>query len=198
MPKPWKGTRYALGHMPRTELEWFIASRQRRGVTLSAIASELGVTQPTLRKWGYKRTPHPQPTCPKCGGRRSSASELCSSCRKIAASRVTDTQAFCSACNRWLPLDDFYKRRDPRYIRPVRAHCKACEIGAILDRTRIEPGKTKQRARLLVNQAIARGSLTRQPCEVCGAEKVDAHHEDYAQPLAVRWLCRQHHLQIHR
>jgi len=32
---------------------------------------------------------------------------------------------------------------------------------------------------------------------VCGAEKSDAHHDDYAAPLAVRWLCRTHHFQHH-
>jgi len=31
--------------------------------------------------------------------------------------------------------------------------------------------------------------LTKQPCEKCGAKKVEAHHDDYAEPLNVRWLC---------
>lgn len=33
----------------------------------------------------------------------------------------------------------------------------------------------------------------KQPCEVCGAEKSEAHHDDYTKPLSVRWLCRSHH-----
>ena len=49
-----------------------------------------------------------------------------------------------------------------------------------------------------VEYAIARGDLIRGPCEKCGASKVDAHHDDYALPLAVRWLCRAHHLEVHR
>lgn len=44
-----------------------------------------------------------------------------------------------------------------------------------------------------VAKAIKRGELTRQPCEVCGDPKVDAHHDDYSKPLDVRWLCRKHH-----
>jgi hypothetical protein len=53
------------------------------------------------------------------------------------------------------------------------------------------------RARWQVRRAVAAGALTRQPCEVCGAIKVDAHHDDYAQPLNVRWLCRPHHVEHH-
>lgn len=49
-----------------------------------------------------------------------------------------------------------------------------------------------------VETAIANGSLVRQPCERCGAIRVDAHHDDYSKPLSVRWLCRGHHLEHHR
>lgn len=48
-----------------------------------------------------------------------------------------------------------------------------------------------------VGAAIRSGSLVRKPCEVCGTDKVDAHHEDYDRPLDVRWLCRKHHKQAH-
>ena len=39
--------------------------------------------------------------------------------------------------------------------------------------------------------------LERKPCEVCGAEKVEAHHEDYYKPLDVNWLCKRHHAERH-
>lgn len=54
--------------------------------------------------------------------------------------------------------------------------------------------RLEYRARWAVQEAIRKGTLTRQPCEVCGATKVDAHHEDHRQPLRVRWLCRRHHM----
>lgn len=53
------------------------------------------------------------------------------------------------------------------------------------------------RAHTMVTKAIRDGRLTRQPCEVCGAGKVDAHHDDYDKPLEVRWLCRLHHHHLH-
>ena len=32
-------------------------------------------------------------------------------------------------------------------------------------------------------------------CQVCGKRKpLQAHHEDYREPLAVQWLCRRHHI----
>ena len=42
------------------------------------------------------------------------------------------------------------------------------------------------------------GDLIPEPCEVCWTEeRVNAHHEDYSKPLAVRWLCPAHHRQRH-
>ncbi|ARC39157.1 hypothetical protein A6J80_23095 (plasmid) [Paracoccus yeei] len=56
---------------------------------------------------------------------------------------------------------------------------------------------SKYAAHLLVQQALNTGRLRKGPCEVCGALKVDAHHDSYDDPLAVRWLCRRHHVRLH-
>lgn len=58
--------------------------------------------------------------------------------------------------------------------------------------------RPKIRARVTARHAIRSGALVRKPCEVCGASKTDAHHDDYGKPLDVRWLCRQHHVAHHR
>lgn len=64
-----------------------------------------------------------------------------------------------------------------------------------MDRARIAHGA--------VRNAIRRGELKRGPCEICGAVHgeggalIDGHHDDYSKPLAVTWLCRSHHKQIH-
>jgi hypothetical protein len=42
------------------------------------------------------------------------------------------------------------------------------------------------------------GRLKKLPCEVCGNPKSDGHHDDYAKPLDVKWLCRKHHAERHR
>jgi hypothetical protein len=53
-------------------------------------------------------------------------------------------------------------------------------------------------ARYLVNNAIRYGRLSRGDCEVCGSPLTQAHHDDYGQPMSVRWLCSQHHYELHR
>jgi len=53
------------------------------------------------------------------------------------------------------------------------------------------------KARSAVHYALKAGNLERQPCEICGKTEVEAHHEDYSEPLQVRWLCRHHHREIH-
>jgi hypothetical protein len=54
------------------------------------------------------------------------------------------------------------------------------------------------RARSLVARAIRRGELKREPCVKCGKPKTEGHHEDYAKPLEVIWLCRLHHSWVHK
>lgn len=54
------------------------------------------------------------------------------------------------------------------------------------------------RARRIVCTAIRAGKLRKQPCERCGVtENIEAHHEDYNQPLNVNWLCTRHHAERH-
>lgn len=56
----------------------------------------------------------------------------------------------------------------------------------------------RRRAHKLLNHAVAAGKIQRQPCDVCGAAKAEGHHDDYAQPYIVRWLCLTHHREHHR
>jgi hypothetical protein len=46
--------------------------------------------------------------------------------------------------------------------------------------------------------AVRAGRLKRRPCQVCSATPAQAHHDDYAKPLDVIWLCRTHHGERHR
>jgi hypothetical protein len=48
-----------------------------------------------------------------------------------------------------------------------------------------------------VEYAIHVGKILKQPCEICGAEYTQAHHDDYSKPMVVRWLCIKHHRQYH-
>lgn len=57
--------------------------------------------------------------------------------------------------------------------------------------------KAKYKSRTWVSNALRDGRLSRKPCEVCGIEKVEAHHPDYSKPKVIRWLCKKHHHEIH-
>ena len=71
--------------------------------------------------------------------------------------------------------------------------------GSAKDRRRRYAARRPERhaAHLALTRAIRSGLLVRGPCEVCGHESVEGHHDDYAMPLVVRWLCKQHHMDAH-
>lgn len=56
----------------------------------------------------------------------------------------------------------------------------------------------ERRARQAVANAVRDRRLVKTPCVVCGAEKVESHHEDYDKPLEVIWLCKKHHVEADR
>lgn len=68
--------------------------------------------------------------------------------------------------------------------------------------SRLSPlAKLKKRVRQKVQMAVLRGKLKKQPCEVCGSNKVEAHHhKGYSRETAldVRWFCKAHHPDVGR
>ena len=55
----------------------------------------------------------------------------------------------------------------------------------------------KVNAKNVVWSHLLTGRLQKMPCEICADPVSDAHHDDYAKPLEIRWLCRRHHAQWH-
>ena len=54
----------------------------------------------------------------------------------------------------------------------------------------------KYRAHVILNNALKRGEIIKELCEVCGEIYVHGHHDDYSKPLDVNWLCPIHHSAI--
>ena len=54
----------------------------------------------------------------------------------------------------------------------------------------------KDKARHTIQNAIQGGHIKRGACEICGSTRTEAHHDDYAKSLEVRWLCHQHHREL--
>src|SRR3990167_9497457 len=114
----------------------------------------------------------------------------------------------CATCRRHLSLEDF--NADKRKPLGKRYRCKRCESshksawyrksGKRIVRRNCKawrkrtgnPGwsdPARKRARSLAQAAVRKGVLVREACERCGDRKSHAHHDDYARPLDVRWLC---------
>jgi hypothetical protein len=128
------------------------------------------------------------------------------------------TQKTCFKCGKSKPLTDFYAhpqmkdgrlnkckecakeyahgRADYERARFQTAHRKA-KASEYQKKTRIDQ-PDKYKARQILGNALRDGRLARQPCEVCQTTvDVQAHHDDYNKPLEVRWLCFQHHREVH-
>jgi hypothetical protein len=62
----------------------------------------------------------------------------------------------------------------------------------------VQRNKIKVRAHRAVADAIRSGRLKRGKCIVKGCRRpAQGHHEDYAKPLDVVWLCDKHHKEYH-
>lgn len=128
----------------------------------------------------------------------------------------------CFKCDAVLPIVNFYKH--PYMADGHLNKCKACtrydvrqnrvarlDYYQAYDRERSKKPQRletlrksqarhpeKQWARMTLHNAVARGKIVKQPCEQCGNPRTDAHHYDYTKPLEVAWLCRKHHMAVHR
>lgn len=113
----------------------------------------------------------------------------------------------CSSCDRVLPIASFTReslKRDGRS-----AYCRSCKNEhqkARLARLREDPTEQfliKRAAHRAVQRAMYAGTLVRpDACSACNQApqhgSLHAHHDDYARPLEVRWLCRLCHIGAHR
>lgn len=103
----------------------------------------------------------------------------------------------CSACKRL--RQNTANRTNPNFAAKQRARNRLPHVKAYLSAYRVkrmaeDPSfRVIRAARRKVATELEAGRMTRGLCEVCGAIKTEAHHEDYAKPLDVRWLCRSHH-----
>lgn len=57
--------------------------------------------------------------------------------------------------------------------------------------------KNKSRSRSIAGVYFRRGKLPERHCHNCGGVADEKHHDDYKQPLAVKWFCRPCHVSFH-
>lgn len=113
----------------------------------------------------------------------------------------------CTHCHEVKSLLEFHQNR--KMADGHLNQCKQCANKASRRRyeedpeaqvARVEAYRSREphryKARSLAYSAVRRGTIRREGCEVCGG-KAEMHHDDYAQPLVVRWMCRTHHREMH-
>lgn len=111
------------------------------------------------------------------------------------------------------------------FFRPLRKSCRQCESIAAVEwskKNRLKKrasnnayhksisgkrAETTARWRMnhpdsylahkIVQTVVRNGTLKRMPCFECGATDTHAHHENYARPLDVTWLCHWCHMAKH-
>lgn len=86
---------------------------------------------------------------------------------------------------------------NPTRIKKGEYICAPCHRAASKLRRERPENRQKNAARSKLQSAVRYGKIERRPCEVCGSENSEAHHEDYGRPFDVRWLCRTHHAERH-
>ncbi len=83
------------------------------------------------------------------------------------------------------------------------AYCAACHAAYMRQNRKKhsqlgDESRARANARAYAHVYLKRGKLKREPCEVEGCEApAQMHHDDYSQPLKVRWICVAHHLALH-
>lgn len=132
-------------------------------------------------------------------------------------------EKICFKCGECKPLSDFYKHK--RMADGHVNKCKDCykadvhknridkiEYYREYDRVRgnrqgVEYTRNyrnefpmKYAAHCLVSRAVNDGRIEKtRECQCCGiySERIHGHHDDYAKPLIVRWLCPACHMAWH-
>ena len=104
---------------------------------------------------------------------------------------------------------DYYREYDKkRSMKPHRVEARKLyqnsEQGkAVINQIKskwIERNPIKRSAHIMVGNAVRDGRIMKpSSCESCGIspKRLNGHHDDYARPLEVRWLCQSCHKKWH-
>ena len=129
--------------------------------------------------------------CPRC--QQTKAIE----CFGVDNRAVSGLKIHCKECKKTerAATREYHRQYEATYYK--KPEVKARRAAQMKSYTNDPERRPRHEARWMVHRAIDAGRLVRQPCEVCGTPKTDAHHDDYSKPLDVRWLCRPHHNEHH-
>lgn len=138
--------------------------------------------------------------CVKCDTEKEKSEfyandKKCKECRRemVRANRKKKAEYYREYDKKRFKDDPRVKERHKRYQKTEAGKIAASRA----NKKWIDRNPIKRAAHILVGNAIRAERLIKEPCEVCGCDKVNGHHDDYAKPLEVRWLCDLHHSEWH-
>ena len=107
----------------------------------------------------------------------------------------------CKECNKKDSNDRFIEKlQDPEWVIKERKRqrikeSKRRKLGLV--KKYKHKKDCRKPANLILTSALKSGKIKSLPCEICGKEKTQGHHEDYSKALDVVWLCVRHHNDRH-
>jgi ribosomal protein S27AE len=115
--------------------------------------------------------------------------------------RTASSDGLAAKCKPCQSSYDKSRLNDPERVFARKVYAKTAEgleARARANRAWYARNPEKRRAHIYLNNALRSGKVIKQKCEKCGAKNAEAHHDDYAKPLDVRWLCGKHHRRRHK
>ena len=153
-------------------------------------------------------------TCPNCNKTRNihirwglADRANCASCAQYLSSKRNEICGYknglkkCTVCKEWQQIEQFTKNRT--HWDNLEAYCKSCNTIKMRDYRE----RNKERCNRMVYASMAKYPERtyarklagirfpqRQQCSVGNCQELgERHHDDYAKPYDIRWLCRKHH-----
>lgn len=123
----------------------------------------------------------------------------CKECRKakVRANRAAKAEYYREYDRKRFKEDPRVRERHKRY-QSTAAGKEACRRAK---NRFIERNTVKRAAHVILGNAVRDGKIIKpESCESCGTNpaSLHGHHDDYAQPLNVRWLCPPCHKEWHK
>lgn len=107
---------------------------------------------------------------------------------------------WCKNCTRGGNRNRYFLTRDDR-LKQIAEYRKSERGKEVMNRSIkkwVKKNPKKYLAHIAINHAIKLGVVTPVPCEICGNTVVTGHHPNYDLVFDVRWLCYQHHADVHK